>query len=440
MLYSKNNTVKKILQSEWRSKCKTQFCDLIIPSCRLSYEKLVQSEWRSKCKTQFCDWASPNSSQSFQKIGFVADVDPFHDKKAWSGTIYKLCEAIQQAGYDVIWIPYRRTGFQHWLLKKYYKLLWGKKVLRDQNKAFYRLCAKTVDNALLNSCDFLFFAGHAQMAAYFEVKKPVIYYTDTTFELMLDYYWFGVPASIIRKGNEVERIGIHNSALNIRASQWAADSVIRFYGANPKSVRVIEMGANVADADISPVEPYVSGELRILFSGVEWERKGAETAILTVEELNKRGINARLIMVGIKKVPDAYKGIPYVDYVGFLDKNDRQQYERYIETVKQAHIFLLPTQAECAGIVFAEASAFGIPIFTYDTGGIPNYVINGVNGYRLPMSSSYVAFADSIVKTIQANELPVLSRGGLQLYKDRLNWNAWAQSFRKIMDETFACE
>ena len=142
-------------------------------------------------------------------------------------------------------------------------------------------------------------------------------------------------------------------------------------------------------------------------------------------------------MVGIKKVLDAYKGIPYVDYVGFLDKNDRQQYERYIETVKRAHIFLLPTQAECAGIVFAEASAFGIPIFTYDTGGIPNYVINGVNGYRLPMSSSYVAFADSIVKTIQANELPVLSRGGLQLYKDRLNWNAWAQSFRKIMDEAF---
>ncbi|MBO8460896.1 MAG: glycosyltransferase family 4 protein, partial [Bacteroidetes bacterium] len=163
-------------------------------------------------------------------------------------------------------------------------------------------------------------------------------------------------------------------------------------------------------------------------------------AILTVEELNKRGINARLIMVGIKKVPDAYKGIPYVDYVGFLDKNDRQQYERYIETVKSTHIFLLPTQAECAGIVFAEASAFGIPIFTYDTGGIPNYVINGVNGYRLPMSSSYVAFADKIIKAIQADELLVLGKGGMQLYKDKLNWHTWAQSFRKIMDKTFACK
>lgn len=378
------------------------------------------------------------NSITVKRIGFVTDVDPFHDKKAWSGTIYKLCEAIQMAGYEVVWVPYRKSGFRHWLLKKYYKLMWGRKVLRDQNKRFYQLCAKTVDDALINSCDFLFFAGHAQMASYFKTKKPVVYYTDTTFELMLNYYWFDVPASIIRKGNEAERMGIHNSTLNIRASQWAADSVIHFYGADPNSVHVIEMGANVADVDISPIEPYVSGELRILFSGVEWERKGAETAIRTVEELNKRGVDARLIMVGIKNVPDAYKGIPYVEYVGFLNKNDEFQYERYIETIKRAHILLLPTQAECAGIVFAEASAFGIPVFTYDTGGIPNYVINGVNGYRLPMSSSYTMFADSIVRAVQGNELSALGKGGVQLYKDRLNWNAWAQSFRKIMEETFS--
>ena len=48
MLYSKNNTVKKIVQSEWRSKCKTQFCDLIIPSCRLSYGKPKQQPIFSK--------------------------------------------------------------------------------------------------------------------------------------------------------------------------------------------------------------------------------------------------------------------------------------------------------------------------------------------------------------------------------------------------------
>lgn len=375
-----------------------------------------------------------------KKIGFVCDVDPFKDKKAWSGTIYKLCEAIQWAGYEVLWIPYQKKGFQHWLLKKYYKLVWGKKVEREQNKTFYRLCAKSVDQDLVAMCDFLFFAGHAQMASFFTVKKPVIYYTDTTFELMLDYYWFNVPAEIIRRGNEAERLGIECSALNIRASQWAADSVIHFYGANPNSVHVIEMGANVDENDVSPIVPYKSGELRILFSGVEWERKGAETAIRTVEVLNRRGVNARLILVGIKNVPETYRGLPYVDYVGFLNKNDKEQYKRYIEILRKAHLFLLPTRAECAGIVFAEASAYGIPIFTYDTGGVGNYVINGVNGYRLPVLSSYTLFADSIIKAVQNGELPLLGEGGLRLYKERLNWKAWSISFRQLMDKTFSCE
>ena len=27
------------------------------------------------------------------------------------------------------------------------------------------------------------------------------------------------------------------------------------------------------------------------------------------------------------------------------------------------------------------------PVITYDTGGVGNYVINGLNGYRLPLSS-----------------------------------------------------
>lgn len=112
MLYSKNNTVK--------SKWETQSRDLLIPSCRLSS----------------------------QKIGFVADVDPFHDKKAWSGTIYKLCEAIQLAGYDVIWIPYRRTGFQHWLLKKYYKLFWVKRSCVTKT----RLSTDSVQKRLIMLC------------------------------------------------------------------------------------------------------------------------------------------------------------------------------------------------------------------------------------------------------------------------------------------------
>lgn len=43
--------------------------------------------------------------------------------------------------------------------------------------------------------------------------------------------------------------------------------------------------------------------LRILFSGVDWERKGGEIAVDTVMQLNAAGIRATLYVAGIKDLP-----------------------------------------------------------------------------------------------------------------------------------------
>lgn len=49
-------------------------------------------------------------------IGYVTAADPFHDRKAWSGTIYKVREAIENAGFNVFWIPVR-LSFLHNLIE-----------------------------------------------------------------------------------------------------------------------------------------------------------------------------------------------------------------------------------------------------------------------------------------------------------------------------------
>ena len=41
-------------------------------------------------------------------IGYVSQANPFEDKKAWSGLIYKIREGIENAGYNVVWIPYTK--------------------------------------------------------------------------------------------------------------------------------------------------------------------------------------------------------------------------------------------------------------------------------------------------------------------------------------------
>lgn len=63
-------------------------------------------------------------------IGYVTAADPFHDRKAWSGTIYKVREAIENAGFNVFWIPVR-LSFLHNLYVKISAFRYGRLVSRN---------------------------------------------------------------------------------------------------------------------------------------------------------------------------------------------------------------------------------------------------------------------------------------------------------------------
>ena len=67
---------------------------------------------------------------------------------------------------------------------------------------------------------------------------------------------------------------------------------------------------------------------------------------------------------------------------------------------------LLPTRAECAGVVFCEASAFGIPSITTDTGGVSTYVEDGINGFALPLAARAEAYADKIEQYTSDDSFP----------------------------------
>lgn len=63
-------------------------------------------------------------------FGYVSKANPFIDRKAWSGTIFKIRESIEQAGYTVRWIPYTTPFFSKFILGLYhlYAKLTGKKM------------------------------------------------------------------------------------------------------------------------------------------------------------------------------------------------------------------------------------------------------------------------------------------------------------------------
>lgn len=86
---------------------------------------------------------------------------------------------------------------------------------------------------------------------------------------------------------------------------------------------------------------------------------------------------------------------------------------------------------------------FGLPTLTFDTGGIGEYILNDINGYRIPLDSQDIvaSFADKIDEIVTDEKLyNRLSVGAVEQYRNRLNWNQWLTGFNKIVDHVLTKE
>jgi hypothetical protein len=87
--------------------------------------------------------------------------------------------------------------------------------------------------------------------------------------------------------------------------------------------------------------------------------------------------------------------------------------------------------------VFGECSAYGIPIYTYDTGGIGDYVFNEKNGYRLPTTAGPKEFAEKIISTLSIEKQQFLHKDCLCAYREKLSWKVWSNGLRLILQKEF---
>lgn len=384
---------------------------------------------------------TPASKTPMKKtvIGYVSKTDPYHDRTAWSGTVYTVRKAIEAAGFEVIWISYGRSwlaAFYTMLLRLMNRTLFVKQpwLGTPHFSPILKAFAKNIDgNPSIGRCDYLFFPGGAQISLFMNNSKPVIYLADATIHNMIGYYFKAVNKYSRQMALDLESRASRKAAVNIRSSQWAVDSVVNDCQCDKTKCHVLEFGPNIDTKDIRQSVPYEGGELRILFSGIDWERKGGDVAVSTVEILRSKGIDAKLLVAGPQEIPVSCADKHYVEYVGYLDKNTPSDYEKYLGLYQQSHLFLLPSKAECSAIVFSEASAAGIPCYTYLTGGTGNYVLSGINGMALPEGSPADAFANHIYTDITEGRLQQFREGALRLSKERLSWEVWSKRFSDLM-------
>ncbi|MBP2058101.1 glycosyltransferase involved in cell wall biosynthesis [Lactobacillus colini] len=374
-------------------------------------------------------------------VGYISPVNPEKDRMSWSGTYYNTFHAIKNTGVNVKWLSYNADSLNFKIQTKLaniiYKLRYGQGS-STHSRLMSKIHVRFLDNKELNDCDVIFAPGQIDMLAKLNTKKPIIYYTDGTFKVMVNYYWFGFSDKAIKEGNITEDLATSKATYNFRASKWAANSSIKDYHAERKDTYVFPFGADVPNNhDFASIPDYSSKTLKLLFSGKDWKRKGGNIAVEAVEYLNSVGINTKLYIVGVSNIPENLKNKDFIELVGYIDKNTPDGYNKYLRLYHECNAFILPTRAECAGLVFAEANAYAMPIFSTETGGVGDYVVNGVNGYRLPLSASGRDFGKCIEDAYKDKKFDDLSRGALELYKTSTSWDAWSENFKKFLEKVF---
>lgn len=367
------------------------------------------------------------------KIGFLTSKHPL-EKKVWSGTMYQIHRNLSK-NHEIIWIPIRRSfwGNRYMKIIKIMSKISGKSFTSHFTYPAKRSSKKT-NKKLLNSVDLIFAPAASPCIAYLKTNKPIVYLSDTAFSLMVNYYYFNLSDFNIKEGNKIEQLTARNSSHIIVSSDWAKKAFLEYYNIPKEKVSVIEFGANIDGIEPTENVNYITnGILNILFLAVEWERKGGTVAVECVKKLNESGIRTHLYVVGTG-TPEEYLKHDFIKSIGFLNKNKESEYQQLREIISKSDTLLLPTRAECSAIAFSEASAYGLPIFTYDTGGIANYVVYGKNGYRLSLSATGNDFALKIKECIENNELPSLRKGCQDIYNSNLNWTVWTEKVQNIIN------
>lgn len=367
------------------------------------------------------------------KIAYVTTADPF-DVFAWSGTVSYMYKALEDAGHEMIPVGNLKNPYAFFgrVMTSFVRHVFGKRYLVDRETLVLKSYARQIKRCLRKREYDVVFCHLPWPASYLSVDKPVVFFADAAFAGMIDFYecFSNLCVRSIGEGLKNEARALANVQYAFYSSDWAAEWAQKQYGVTSGKSVVVPLGANIecsrTSADIAAlVEHRSRGGCELLLLGVDWERKGGDLAVAVATELNRRGIDTILHVVGCqpdKSVPD------FVKLHGFISKKTEAGRQKLNALLEQSHFLIVPSQAECYGLVYCEASSFGLPSLATQVGGIPTIVKEGENGFLFPLNADSGPYADCVEKYFNNRSCyDALCLRSFDRYEKCLNWTTSAK-------------
>lgn len=140
------------------------------------------------------------------KVGFIGWYSPA-DKKALSGTPHKMSDLLKSIGCEVTWIKMEKSMI-YLLYQKFMGAIGKistKRLDCTHSVIGAMLQSKTINMSAVQQCDVIFAPFCSEALYSLKTDKPIIYLSDATFSIMVDYYFKGLSKYAINQGNQVEQ-------------------------------------------------------------------------------------------------------------------------------------------------------------------------------------------------------------------------------------------
>lgn len=233
-----------------------------------------------------------------------------------------------------------------------------------------------------------------------------------------------------------QKKSLHKSGrVNLVApSHWMAD-FIKSSGFVDQDVKVISNGIDtktfspLARSDVSDQLSKRKGVKVLLSSGdILDERKGVKFSLKVLQQI--KHLKPLLIVVG--NVSDEAKEL-FSDfetyYAGYVsDKNEMSS------LYAVSDLFLFCSLADNQPLAVMESLASGTPVYGFKTGGIPEMVVNGMNG-QLTEQKDVVGLAKIIEKDFQAGAFSTMGKVAREDAKKKYDINTMVENYIAYYEE-----
>jgi glycosyltransferase involved in cell wall biosynthesis len=356
------------------------------------------------------------------RVGFLSPHNP-HDRSAFSGTVHHAARALAA-------VP----GLEVAVLGGHRPLPWHHRVSRR----FLSRHPIDLSRTDLDGIDIVvgLVASPLLLQASALTRAPLVHTTDATPAFLREFYGRDIPRAVDAQEARV----LKACRRIVYSSDYMAERAVAEFGSVLRDrVGAVVFGTNCDGLpDALPTKPDLA-PVRLLWVGSQWVRKGGEIALSAARILRATGVDVHLTLVG--DVPATVRSGPGIEVAGYLDKSRPKDAARLKSLYEQAHLFVLPTRADCTPMVLAEAGAHGTPALVTDTGGVGSLVIEGVNGRLLAPGASPADWATAIrVMTRNRTRHAALCRASFDHARTRLTWDVWAQRMAALLRAEVAVE